>query len=1306
MRNFYKCLCFLLISLKSISGLYGQNEPSRQWLATRTGQTAYDEGHSVALRASNGDYYLIGQSGASNFVYVAKYSSSGSLLVDFKYAYPNSQYMSVSNAHLDASNNLTIIGETDVNGYAGYVVKFSTGNGSNSVIWNKTYSISNDGQTNLNIVSSQVGGISIYITGIASDTMWIAKINNTNGNLVFVKKINFFANSSPTFSSKYSDYDLRSLSIDNNQNLYLTGAVSIKSTGLFSGSSSHRRDGFVMRLDSNGTRVNISALAPLLLFRNSSVTDTSTNFAEDVVRFVRNDNSNNIYIALERKDSLNYNLNGLYLYKYTSGGTLSFGPLFIGNSGNSEYKEGGKLGGMSIVGNDLYVSYTKPNYYRPSAGSSVITEAMGMAKINGTAGTITWNTVLPQFSISPAGFPFASQTQVSPPSIDVLGSNLFMAYKRFARSLLTVQSLQVVKFNISSGSATVLQYVNPISSSSDLNVQTIVPDANGIPLIAGNLYYNTSRNYDGLILKPNTANTSVQFEDYFNIIDNASSLSYDLNYDSLGNKPLLVGQTANLSSGLDVYFSNYNPATGSSVSASIDKGNLNNSVLSTKYYRSSNLTYTLTKSSNSVIYYVDQINNTASVLQKLSEDLVGVSFTPSHLDIHNGSIYIGGKGLGGDVSIRKYTLTSGASAFVDSVGIFDPVTYSSTSIRKILYNGNFAYAVAFQDRASNSTTPDRHIFERIDLTSMNYSTWSTSNSAFSGLTNISITDMKWGANKRFFTIVYGKDTTGGVTAFKFRLSKLDTNFNTSFNTNISPSSGSSFRNAFLEFNSINGNPLVFISLTNGNVLMNEYNANTGALVSSNTYNVSPFSNNSIFDVHVNSNRDKVFIVSNYYNNQSELESIVSSIDLTTKTMDWIYHTPEVNSLLRNIVSNVDGTRLYTSGSRPVSGSSVGSEIVIHKLCDINRPLFNVPANVAFCSNNVGQISVTNYTSGLTWNGGQTTSSITPGVSGNYWVTHLTSSDGCSKVSDTVNVLLKGPINQEICFTSFDKNQNKILVYFDQLSNLGGDSVVIYRDFGANNFQRVGAVKADSTWWEDNTLGTTISQALAYKIQIRDTCGQYGTLSNFHKPVFVTSFPNVVAGANTMNFEIYQRQNFPGGLPNKYFNLMGLNSLTNLWDSVASIAAPTSPGQTSFQIVFTPSTQQLTTYGSNYRIDAKLDTGQFKCTISNFTAKMLQAKKTQGGPSHSNLRTSGLSLDRGLLNTSILTFPNPSTGQFTISANSNEELSYEVINVLGKQIYKGAFKQKVRIDLGNESSGVYLLMISDGKNTIKQELLKY
>jgi Secretion system C-terminal sorting domain len=1326
MKHFYlKFICIIFTFSVGIN-LFGQDEASRQWMATENGNTSSEEDSRLVIATSLGNIYVVGSSNNGSFIYVSKYSSTGVIQSSFNYSRVGYKFILPRSLQLDASDNLIVSGVVSNTAslsfsflganYKAFTVKFNTASGANTAAYELDYS-PNNSTSPLAVISTKISFGSLYVAGFYNDSIWVGKININTGVLAYAKTYKKYSQTTTSSNYTFSKFRIYDFTIDNNKNIYLVGQVKSSAAPIAGGPAVVKIDGCVIKVDSNLNSLPFGSLLPDIYLVDGTAADSPTS-SVDLVRKVVVDNSNNIYFAAEMNDSATFNKIKVFRITasgssagWTVGGTLVLNPLGF----TSFYKSTGEVKGLIKSGSNIYVNFVKPYFHKSLAQQNdlSIAEAVGMMQINANNGNPGNQIVEPTYTTT-GGAPFyftAKNYNLSAPLYNQLSTNVFMVYSSFRTtisgffSIKDEYSINIVKYTsaFTVGTKTKQTLKNPNDSTQVYVNNDGIIDNNDNPVIVGKGFFNAPRGEDGLLLMNNPIQPYF-FNQVLKGVNEGKKMLF------VGNNPVVIGQKNDISTRKDLYFAKYNPANGTPTSVVMD-GYLNNDNYVDATNSSLNVYSLASDAAYNTSYYMFRTDMTASNTNLGTISSSNIKFNPKFIKYHiassSGNLYVAGNGFGGDLSIAKY---STIGTLLDTVPQYTSGAFSSANrarLDQIIYDGGFAYGV-YQHSNNGTYEP---VLEKIRLDSMEYSTWDATMTYMSNLAYTYFYDLQLDSSKnRLIYLASGYDAS--FDEKRLIACKDKSNLANIWKEDILPAFGTSFvGNSYLFFDKVTDNPYSVTLLSNNNIYLEEYALSTGGVISSDSYPIISTVSNEITDVKFDRSRGILFVAVVGKNKSNGLfSSKVYAINTQSKQIVWIYNKNEADAIIYsiNIAPNASG-RIYITGSQKTVAGAIGTDLFTEKLCDFARPVLSTNSNLTICANAITPISTINYSSNLLWSNGATTTSIVPAnVPGptNYYTTYTNPIDGCFKNSDTIAVQIKGPINKEICFTSFDKNQNKILVYFDAFASAGADSVIIYRDFGANNFQRVGAVTADSTWWQDNTLGTTISQALAYKIQIKDTCGQVGALSFYHKPVFVTSFPNVIAGANTMNFEIYQRQSFPG-LPNKYFNLMGQNITTGLWDSVATIAAPTSPAQTSFQIVFTPSAQQLTTYGSDYRIDAKLDTAAFKCTISNYAAKgVQQAKATQGGPSHSNLRTAGSGLLNVLFNASILTYPNPSSdGVFNISSSTNEVLTYDVTNTSGKILSKGQFSKFTTLDLQTLSSGVYVLTISDGKNKIRQQLIK-
>ncbi len=1349
-------ICLFVFLLNSILTILGQVGPSRQWSKTDDGISNSDERNALVVQAANGEFYTVGTSSSNQNLYILKYAANGGTplsTINYKYATAGTN-LQVKGAALDINNNLIVtlsLQKFNFNNPSALffeskvlILKFNTGNGSNTLAWANDYFPSNAAANAIaaipiSITKSILNGNVLYTAGVVnSDSIWIARINTSTGNLTQKKVFKNFSQS--VFGTNYNAnyFSVSDFTIDQNLNIYIVGKTNYLASPIAGpGSTTDNTNGYILKTDSvfNPLFGGIGFVLNCKMITSSVAAATSTTSLDNAA-YVVTDNSNNVYVAAELNDS-SFNYFRLKVFKYNSSLVINpswpIGGLSVdAGAASSNYRQTGKFFGMSILGSDIYVTYNKPNYYKTVAqiNASNIAAAACMSKILGSTGALDKQYISTNYFSSTASDNFSIK-DISAPLLGASSPNVYFFYNRKQTlSGSTTYNIRVAKldptfatpsvfgistfnyaFTISGGGANLVEAYGGILDDT--------PSGTSTPIIVGRANYSSSRKYDGLMFKMNSSMT-VAFDHYFNQSSDGSNFGRKIHMN--GNDPITVGVLENTSTLADLYYSKCTSLNGNKVTTNVDNNNENQLFYDSDFDPISGNMYILQYSNTTLITTATQ--TVAKVdLALNSSQFANIKANTSYLmeaerikynkDATAGSnyVFVAGNGRGALIGMQKYT-TGGIR--IDSLPVVSTPGYSaanSSFLHDIVYDNNFAYAL----QSNRFNNKEQVGLAKISLGTVTLSAQSQPLYGAANMKNVNPYIVKLDpTNTNLYYVFKGLDTLTNQTKYKIASLVRSTVVARWQQEILPPSLGVSFSggNVRLFFDKITQNPIVVTTTSNNLIFTEEYDKLSGNVISSDTYTIPGTSFNNITDIEFDSLSSNLYIASyGYAVPQLDFKGSIYSINTQSKLLNWVYKRPEANTIIFDISLSPLSNRLFITGRQQSTTNAFGTELFTDKLCTITQPVLSITGVKAFCSNSMVPINVTNYTSNLLWNTGSTSSSIVPNsalaASTPYFVKHTSPLDGCFKTSDSTYIIAKQPINKEICFTSFDKNQNKILVYFDAFASAGADSVIIYRDFGANNFQRVGAVTADSTWWQDNTLGTTITQALAYKIQIKDTCGQLGSLSYFHKPVFVTAFPNVVAGANTMNFEVYQRDAFPGGLPNKYFNLMGQNSSTGQWDSVATIAAPTAPTQTSFQIVFTPSSTQLTTYGSDYRIDAKLDTAAFKCTIDNFKAKgVFQAKSTKGGPSHSNLRTSSIGVIAVLANASILTYPNPSAnGLFTISSSTNEQLDFEVINSVGKIVTKGQFVKSNVLNLQNESSGIYVLSISDGKTNIRQQIVK-
>jgi hypothetical protein len=208
----------------------------------------------------------------------------------------------------------------------------------------------------------------------------------------------------------------------------------------------------------------------------------------------------------------------------------------------------------------------------------------------------------------------------------------------------------------------------------------------------------------------------------------------------------------------------------------------------------------------------------------------------------------------------------------------------------------------------------------------------------------------------------------------------------------------------------------------------------------------------------------------------------------------------------------------------------------------------------------------------------------------------------------------------------------------------------------------------------------------YKLQIRDTCGNYSILSPYHNSVYFISNTTGTYFWNTYNVE------FQSLTPVSTFDLMRDNNATGTWTLVGSCAGT----QTSLN------DGAYTSYPNGiYRV---IGNG-FNC---NPTARTLQ----QVNKSKSNVKNNfniPLGIDGGKLIEIFTVSPNPASTELFVLFNDEikQKTTITVTDLLGKiisntELYEG---NKIIIPVNELTTGIYFIKIKQGNNLKVKKFVK-
>lgn len=322
-----------------------------------------------------------------------------------------------------------------------------------------------------------------------------------------------------------------------------------------------------------------------------------------------------------------------------------------------------------------------------------------------------------------------------------------------------------------------------------------------------------------------------------------------------------------------------------------------------------------------------------------------------------------------------------------------------------------------------------------------------------------------------------------------------------------------------------------------------------------------------------------------------------------------------------------------------------------------------------------------------------------GVSGNTFTASIagvgvqpvtytyTDTNGCSRsASQFIQILPVSNVLPKTCMVTVDEVSNHNIVYWNKADYTNVDSFIVYREINSGDYKKVGAVNRISGLFIDTTqqlyfpnTGNPNTASYRYKLQIRDTCGDFSALSTFHKTIYLSH------NGGTFNFTHYEIENESVPLTGlTSYVLMRDGNNTGNWDVVGS----------SFGSTLTITDASYSSYpNGKWRIETLWNiscngTPPVNSTFSN----IITDTTTVDGIND----VTGFSIPVSI-------YPNPYSQNTTIhySLHSSAEVKLEVYNTLGETLetlvnanqnpgeYKYGFSAKA---LGY-SAGVYFVKIS-------------
>lgn len=214
---------------------------------------------------------------------------------------------------------------------------------------------------------------------------------------------------------------------------------------------------------------------------------------------------------------------------------------------------------------------------------------------------------------------------------------------------------------------------------------------------------------------------------------------------------------------------------------------------------------------------------------------------------------------------------------------------------------------------------------------------------------------------------------------------------------------------------------------------------------------------------------------------------------------------------------------------------------------VTRELSAMASATTVCRGNSVALTASG-TPTFTWSNGVVNGvAFTPTVSTTYTVSGI--GTGSCMNTATVSIVVSTPQTPEICMVTVDTANVNNVIYWEKYNYDNVDSMIIHREVVANTYQRIGAVDDQAFSRFVDTVrhigfrnGDPNIRSYRYKLQVRDTCGNYSVLSPYHTSLFLNNAGSTfnwnfydIEGQNSpvVNYELY-RDDFNTGT----FNLVG------------------------------------------------------------------------------------------------------------------------------------------------------------------------
>lgn len=329
-----------------------------------------------------------------------------------------------------------------------------------------------------------------------------------------------------------------------------------------------------------------------------------------------------------------------------------------------------------------------------------------------------------------------------------------------------------------------------------------------------------------------------------------------------------------------------------------------------------------------------------------------------------------------------------------------------------------------------------------------------------------------------------------------------------------------------------------------------------------------------------------------------------------------------------------------------------------------------------CLKNEVELSVNVYFKEYVWSTAAATATETVNAEGIYTVT-VTDLFGCKFASAPYTVAATPKAAPQICIVSVDKDSKKNVIAWEKENDPSIKSYNIYGETSSSNvYQKLGSVNVALYSVYTDAGSTPATRSQRYKITSVDTCGTESAMSEHHKTLHLGVGKNSQGFGYNLNWvDAYEGFDYSMYYVMRSENGGDFEIIDSIPSNLLSYSDPTKKTGRMFYTI------------------AAVKPG-YECNPTGTTVKGVLPIEFKGA-SYSNVsdETGAFDAIEEVNNIHISIHPNPVSDVLVIETNNAKVLEFELVDLLGKVIYKDKVLYKANIDMKGIANGVYFVKIN-------------